>query len=56
MFKQKIIYQLDAGAYKPVKAHEADAGFDLFAREDVAILPISACALLCHEPLLVLHH
>ena len=27
MLKQKIIYQLDAGAYKPVKAHEADAGF-----------------------------
>lgn len=37
MLKQKIIYQLDAGAYKPVKAHEADAGFDLFAREDVAL-------------------
>lgn len=36
MLKQKIIYQLDEGAYKPVKAHEADAGFDLFAREDVA--------------------
>lgn len=39
MLKQKIIYQLDAGAYKPVKAHEADAGFDLFAREDVALSP-----------------
>ena len=25
MLKQKIIYQLDAGAYKPVKAHETDA-------------------------------
>lgn len=34
MLKQKIIYQLDAGAYKPVKAHEADAGFDLSCRED----------------------
>lgn len=39
MLKQKIIYQLDTGAYKPVKAHEADAGFDLFAREDVALSP-----------------
>ena len=39
MLKQKIIYQLDAGAYKPVKAHEADAGFDLFAKEDVELSP-----------------
>lgn len=39
MLKQKIIYQLDTGAYKPVKAHESDAGFDLFAREDVALSP-----------------
>ena len=39
MLKQKVIYQLDAGAYKPVKAHEADAGFDLFAREDVTLSP-----------------
>lgn len=39
MFKRKIIYQLDAGAYKPVKAHESDAGFDLFAREDVTLSP-----------------
>ncbi len=39
MLKQKIIYQLDTGAYKPVKAHEADAGFDLFAKEDVALSP-----------------
>lgn len=39
MLKQKIIYQLDEGAYKPVKAHEADAGFDLFAKEDVELSP-----------------
>lgn len=39
MLKQKIIYQLDTGAYKPVKAHEADAGFDLFAKEDVELSP-----------------
>ena len=39
VYSQKVIYQLDAGAYKPVKAHEADAGFDLFAREDVILGP-----------------
>ena len=39
MLKQKIIYQLDAGAYKPVKAHEADAGFDLSCREDQVLEP-----------------
>ena len=37
MLKLKVIYQLDAGAYQPVKAHEADAGFDLFSREDVTL-------------------
>ena len=35
----KIIYQLDEDAYKPVKSHEAAAGFNLFAREDVALSP-----------------
>lgn len=49
MLKQKIIYQLDAGAYKPVKAHEADAGFDLFAREDVALSPLAVVELRCNE-------
>ena len=39
VYSQKVIYQLDAGAYKPVKAHEADAGFDLFSREDVILSP-----------------
>ena len=38
-YSQKVIYQLDAGAYKPAKAHEADAGFDLFSREDVILSP-----------------
>ena len=33
MLKQKIIYQLDPGAYQPVKAHEADAGFDCTGEE-----------------------
>ena len=35
----QINYELDEGAYKPMRAHEADAGFDLFAREDVALSP-----------------
>ena len=37
MFKRSIVYQLDAGAYKPTKAHPSDAGFDLYAREDVEL-------------------
>ena len=34
-----INYELDEGAYKPMRAHDSDAGFDLFAREDVALSP-----------------
>lgn len=30
----KINVQLDEGAVMPVRAHETDAGYDLFARED----------------------
>ena len=37
MFKRSIVYQLDAGAYKPTKAHSSDAGYDLYAREDVEL-------------------
>ena len=37
MFKRSIVYQLDAGAYKPTKAHPSDAGYDLYAREDVEL-------------------
>ena len=35
----QINYELDEGAYKPMRAHDSDAGFDLFAREDVALSP-----------------
>ena len=35
----QIKYELDEGAYKPMRAHDSDAGFDLFAREDVALSP-----------------
>lgn len=31
--------KLDNGAIKPTKAHEEDAGFDLYSRENVEILP-----------------
>ena len=37
MFKRSIVYQLDAGAFKPTKAHPSDAGYDLYAREDVEL-------------------
>lgn len=37
MLKQEIIYQLESGAYKLLKTHEADACFGLFARENVAL-------------------
>ena len=35
--RQSITYQLDAGAYKPTKAHPSDAGYDLYARMDVEL-------------------
>lgn len=31
--------QLDPGAYMPKRAHELDAGYDLFSREDAIIFP-----------------
>ena len=34
---QKIKVMLDKGAYMPTRAHEADAGLDLYATEDAAI-------------------
>lgn len=37
MFKRNVIYQLDPGAFKPTKVHPSDAGYDLYAREDVEI-------------------
>ena len=30
----QIQFTLDKGAYKPTKAHDTDAGFDLYAKED----------------------
>lgn len=40
--KMKVV--LDKGAVMPTKAHEADAGYDLYAREQTVILPnSSAC-------------
>lgn len=33
----QIKYQLDKGAYKPTKAHDLDAGFDLYAPNDMRI-------------------
>lgn len=32
---ERIKVQLDVGAYMPTRAHEVDAGLDLYAREDV---------------------
>ena len=34
-----LIFQLDKGAYKPLKAHKKDAGFDLSCREDQVLEP-----------------
>lgn len=36
---EKIRIKLDEGAIKPTRAHDIDAGLDLYAREDVAIRP-----------------
>ena len=32
-----ILIQLDKGAYMPLKAHKADAGFDLFSPKEIVI-------------------
>lgn len=34
-----LIFQLDKGAYKPLKAHQNDAGFDISCREDQVLEP-----------------
>ena len=34
-----INYELDEGAYKPMRAHDSDAGFDLSCREDQVLEP-----------------
>ena len=34
-----LIFQLDKGAYKPLKSHQNDAGFDLSCREDQVLEP-----------------
>ena len=34
-----LSFQLDKGAYKPLKAHQNDAGFDLSCREDQVLEP-----------------
>ena len=36
---------LDEGAFMPTRAHEADAGLDLYAREDVVIHPKDSAVL-----------
>lgn len=36
---EKIKVALDIGAYIPTRAHDLDAGLDLYAKEDVAIWP-----------------
>ncbi len=37
--KLKVV--LDTGAYMPTRAHEADAGYDLYSRESAVIYPNS---------------
>ena len=32
-----LIFQLDKGAYKPLKAHQNDAGFDLFTPQEFVL-------------------
>ena len=32
-----LIFQLDKGAYKPLKVHKADAGFDLFTPQEFVL-------------------
>lgn len=39
MKKTKMKIMLDEGAIMPTRAHEKDAGLDLYSREDVTILP-----------------
>ena len=34
-----INYELDEGAYKPMRAHDSDAGFDLACKEDQVLEP-----------------
>lgn len=34
-----LIFQLNKGAYKPLKAHQNDAGFDISCREDQVLEP-----------------
>ena len=45
--KEKDIMKimLDEGAFMPTRAHEADAGLDLYAREDVVIHPKDSAVL-----------
>lgn len=38
--KLKVV--LDTGAYMPTRAHEADAGYDLYSRETATIFPNSS--------------
>lgn len=35
----QIKYELDEGAYAPMRAHDSDAGFDLSCREDQVLEP-----------------
>lgn len=39
MKKLKMKVVLDEGAYMPTRAHEADAGLDIYSREDAVIKP-----------------
>ena len=38
-----LALKLDAGAYKPTKAHATDAGFDLYLKEDLVIKRTQSC-------------
>lgn len=38
-----MLYHLDPGAYQPTKAHDDDAGWDLYSREDATIYPGESC-------------
>lgn len=37
-----INYELDEGAYNPMRAHDSDAGFDLACKEDQVLEPNTA--------------
>lgn len=38
-YNMQIKYELDEGAYAPMRAHDSDAGFDLACKEDQVLEP-----------------